>query len=342
MKKNLLQSFGFLKAKGKSLAVLLMFLFMLFGVCSLQAQRGHYVQGKVQIDKGGFLYVSTGDTVHFAGNVTTTRDTAMKKRGMMSFAGNAGWKSDGSFVNGYVRSHKTGGFVFPVGQGSYRPAAINAALDDFPMDVTYYNTAFFDTLVLSGELVRITNESWIIQGEKPAVITLSWTSDISTLASDFEQLCVAGWDMAVNKWVAIASAVDLANSPIFGAVAPDFERSGSVSTLAALVPNNYAAYTLGIRCYLGIPSITGNNSECPRTTSIYSIDEVSGAGTYFWSVSGTGWSIASGQGTPNIVANVGTGNGTIRVTASNECSSEYDEITVDVTVVAPPKLKKQK
>jgi uncharacterized protein (TIGR02145 family) len=184
--------------------------------------------------------------VHIEGNITTVRNTTASGRGMLSFAGTANWvSSNGSFVDGYVRSHKTGAFVFPVGQGVYRPAAISGAAETAPTDAAYYNTAQFAPTALSDELSAITNESWVIQGTTAATITLSWSSNLSAFADLLDDLCVAGWDPSLNKWVEVPSETD-AISTIFG-VASQLNTRGSVSTTSAVVPNSYAAYTIGVK-----------------------------------------------------------------------------------------------
>jgi len=217
--------------------------FLLFCSSALFAQNKHYFAGKMYIDTAGFVYIAKHDTVNLHGNVTSVRQPAVDKRGMLSFADSTDWKSDNeSFVNGYVRSHKTGAFIFPVGQGAYRPAAISKSADAAPTDVAYYNTAQYDKNALDADIDNITDESWLIFGTTAAVITLSWSADISSLADKITNIGIAGWDGA--KWVKIASAVDNV-SPIFGTTS-DLSTTGSISTLSEIEPNSYFAYTLAI------------------------------------------------------------------------------------------------
>ena len=241
MKKTFLTLFWFPEARYKLLAQGLMFFVLLFGVYTLQAQSKHYFSGKMYIDTAGFIYISMHDTVILNGNNTTVREQTTTKRGMLSFADSTNWRSDnGSFVNGYVRSHKTGAFVFPVGQGIYRPAAVSKAADAAPTDVAYYNTAQFDKNALDADINEIRDETWFIIGATAAVISLSWSADISSFANSLTHIGIAGWDG--TKWVKIASAVD-AVSPIFG-TSSDLSTNGSISTLSEITPNSYYAYTL--------------------------------------------------------------------------------------------------
>jgi glucose/arabinose dehydrogenase len=51
--------------------------------------------------------------------------------------------------------------------------------------------------------------------------------------------------------------------------------------------------------------------------------------TYTWNISGSGWSIASGQGTESVTLNTGTGTGTVNVTVSNgSCNATSNTIYV--------------
>jgi len=243
MKKRFITSFWFYDAKNTLLVPGLMFFVLLFGVFSLQAQNKHHFAGKMYIDTAGFVYISKHDTVNLNGTVTTVRQPALAKRGILSFADSTDWKSgNGSFVNGYVRSHKTGAFIFPVGQGTYRPAAISKSAGAAPTDAAYHNSAQYDKSALDADINDITDESWFILGTTAAIITLSWSEDISSLADNITNIGIAGWDG--TKWVKIASAVDNV-SPIFG-TSSDLSATGSVSTLSEVEPNSYFAYTLAI------------------------------------------------------------------------------------------------
>ena len=228
----------------KNIFIILLFIFA--GILLLQAQNNHQVVDSVYIAAGGWVYISTGDTVRLEGNMATARNSAEAQRGMISFNGTSGWSSsNSSFVDGYVRSQKPGTFVFPVGQGgNYCPAAISKAAANAPTDVAYYSSALYDIAAsdLDNELIAVTNESWIIQGTTAAAITLSWSTNLPALAENVKQLCVAGWDNSIGKWVMIPSAHE-ATSSIFGTIS-DLTQ-GTVSTTSEVVPNDYAAYTLG-------------------------------------------------------------------------------------------------
>ena len=86
-----------------------------------------------------------------------------------------------------------------------------------------------------------------------------------------------------------------------------------------------AVQNLAVVVNPGIPAqpsaITGLLSPEIGLTQAYSLTNVAGV-SYAWSFSGpNGWSVASGQGTNAIVANVGTNNTTISVVPSNSCGT---------------------
>ena len=97
--------------------------------------------------------------------------------------------------------------------------------------------------------------------------------------------------------------------------------------------------TLSVTPQPGVPAqpsvIVGNNPVCVGSTQTYSVINVPFV-NYTWSVTGTGWVINTGNGTNSITVTVGTANGVITVTPSNDCGSGTPmqrTITVDL---APP------
>lgn len=65
--------------------------------------------------------------------------------------------------------------------------------------------------------------------------------------------------------------------------------------------------------------ITGNPTPCLGSTQVYSVTEVAGV-TYTWAFP-TGWTIAAGQGTHEVIVTVGATSGNITVTPSNVCGN---------------------
>ncbi|WP_161889333.1 ice-binding family protein [Pontibacter russatus] len=66
------------------------------------------------------------------------------------------------------------------------------------------------------------------------------------------------------------------------------------------------------------PTITGNTSSCVGTTLAFSTAQVAGATSYTWAVP-AGWTIKSGQGTPTISVEAGSGSGNVALTVTNKC-----------------------
>jgi len=82
--------------------------------------------------------------------------------------------------------------------------------------------------------------------------------------------------------------------------------------------------------------ITGAITPCQGSTQSYSVTDVAGV-TYTWSYSGTGATIASGQGTNSISVNYAAGatSGTWTVTPSNSCGNGTTR-TLAVTMASVP------
>jgi hypothetical protein len=321
---------------------LLILIVILLGGFSLQAKDKHYNAGKVYIDSAGFVYVSSGDTMSLEGKIITVRHLDPLKRGMLAFAPTADWKSsdiESYFVNGYVRSHKSGAFIFPIGQGSYRPARISGASDANPTDAAYYTPSLFDISpsALSDSLKAVTNECWIIQGSEPARITLSWDTDLSSFGhGELDSIVVAGWNG--TEWVLIPSAVD-PTEIIFGTGAASTIYKGTVTTTSLLSPNSYEAYTLGTRQYcVEQPTLTlatTDTTVCGTATITIDDNSFGGSATAITSISkdavGDGsLTYPSAASTPFVIeyvpASTDTGKTiTITVTTNNPASSPCEE-----------------
>ena len=81
-------------------------------------------------------------------------------------------------------------------------------------------------------------------------------------------------------------------------------------------------------------SITGSTPLCSGSSATYSTAAITGATSYTWGVSGTGW---SGSSTTNtITVTVGTGTGAITVTPVNGCGSGTPFTLSGITPIIPP------
>ena len=94
------------------------------------AEVGIYGQHNFQANPSGTIS---------AGIIGSERTTSI---GVYSFIPPLGsWisASNSGFVDGYVRTYRTDGFVFPIGDGNnYRPAAVSAASMVSPATAAYY------------------------------------------------------------------------------------------------------------------------------------------------------------------------------------------------------------
>ena len=229
-------------------------------------------EGEARFDKGDLVLSTFSNT---GGEVL---GTARKTPAYMSFLGSANWKgaSTTSFIDGYVRSYKSGAFTFPIGDnGNYRPAAISAASLLAPADAAYFHinpsvavtnsifggdepilpaTGPFSTNAKQEAIQTIDPTGyWHIQGSNPTRISLSWiasTSMASFTNNDLRNLTIIGWKN--NQWVEIPSKVDV--TPILGALS-DF-GSGSITTLADIVPTDFVVYALGSKVAVKKPGDT--------------------------------------------------------------------------------------
>jgi hypothetical protein len=88
-------------------------------------------------------------------------------------------------------------------------------------------------------------------------------------------------------------------------------------------------------CFLSAPSsIAGNTTPFENAVGeLYSINPVSGASSYTWTVP-SGSTIASGQGTTSIIVNFGVTDGNVSVLAENYCGiSSFTDLAV---ILVPP------
>ncbi|PBI92602.1 hypothetical protein BSF41_10860 [Flavobacterium sp. ACN2] len=113
--------------------------------------------------------------------------------------------------------------------------------------------------------------------------------------------------------------------------------AGTVSVTATNACGTSAAQTLNITPTT-IPSqpgtITQPSSICAGSTNnAFSITPVSGATSYTWSVTGTGWSVTAGANTASATITIGTGAGTVSVTATNGCGTSTARTTATLTPI---------
>ena len=139
------------------------------------------------------------------------------------------------------------------------------------------------------------------------------------------------WSVTGTGWAVTAGANTTAATITIGSVA------GTVSVTATNACGTSAAQTLNITPTT-IPSqpgtITQPSSICAGSTNnAFSITPVSGATSYTWSVTGTGWSVTAGANTASATITIGTGAGTVSVTATNGCGTSTARTTATLTPI---------
>ena len=204
---------------------------LLGAVSHINAQSGLAVYGSTYVGAKGQLGI-----VNANAQLTTSVQTQRSNNiGKISVDQNSGFTGIGAnaFIDGYVRSYKTGAFVFPVGISSfYRPTTINLQSSE-SVDVAYYNSTY-SSLVYGENVFQVSNkEYWDILGQNKGVVTLSWdnNSAISSLITSLSDLGIVGWDG--SKWVAIP-AVQTSGSTI---------STGSLETKSSIDFSDYSAFT---------------------------------------------------------------------------------------------------
>lgn len=168
----------------------------------------------------------------------------------------------GNQVDGYVKVTGNNRFVFPVSDNSvFRPFAASA---DGTMGAYFSaNPAVATTSshkggnyppLPSGAPFSLTSkdanigkvssrEYWDINGGTPTKITFSWhlESGMSSFApgGNMSKVYIVGWNG--SKWVKINTTIDAVS--LFGGASN--VNAGSMTTVDAIVPNTYLAYTFG-------------------------------------------------------------------------------------------------
>jgi hypothetical protein len=178
--------------------------------------------------------------------------------------------NDANHVDGYVRNLGTGLFVYPVGDnGFYGPFAATAAGTVgayFHTDATTAITSNlaggdYPVLPSTGPFPTTTKamtvgvvstvEYWDIDGATAPKITLNYVagSYVGNLTNNSLTMFIwVGGYPATSHWVNIPSTVD--PTSVLGTTS-DF-ITGSITTDATVIPNNYTVYTLGTQ----VPDLT--------------------------------------------------------------------------------------
>lgn len=118
-------------------------------------------------------------------------------------------------------------------------------------------------------------------------------------------------------------------------------QNGNITVTAGNSCGTSSASSFAVTVNPGTPAnpgiIAGTAAQCPGVNQVYTVNPVSGATNYTWTVP-TGWTIVSGQGSSNIVVTTGNPgqNGAISVTASNSCGTSGSSSTTVTVVTGAP------
>ena len=226
--------------------------FLALSLSAIDAVAQSFTEDNVFVHENGEMVVFAAHTFDGTNVVETTRTG---NKGYFSFGTAANWTAaaNASHVDGYVRQYVNGNFVLPIGDnGAYRPIATTAG----PTDAAYYAenpNASYPVATTAADVANVsTIEYWDIDGAVATSITLTWnaTSDIATITgSDLSKLIMVGWDG--SEWVKIPATVSTntldatTSTPAFTGAAGTL-TDGSITTDAAIVPDNFEAYTFAM------------------------------------------------------------------------------------------------
>ncbi|NQY06115.1 MAG: OmpA family protein [Flavobacteriaceae bacterium] len=158
--------------------------------------------------------------------------------------------SDLSHVDGFVTSHHLTPFTFPVGSdGRYKPVSLS---NPKAATAAYFtNDSSFDVVDSNRPQLLNSSEYWVIQGQNPTHVTLTWDqgANMTTITGgDLSKVSILGFDG--SQWTVIPSQVDrnvldTTSSKVIYTENPSALMGGSISTTEMITPDSYIAYAIG-------------------------------------------------------------------------------------------------
>ena len=255
----------------------------------------------------------TAGTATFAGDVSGAGLTINGTGGTLNLGTGLTHTFTGTFtrtagtLNGGSSTLKLGsgfsgtGGTFTAGTGTVE---WNAAANQTIAAVAYYN------LTLSGTATKTIAAGTVTAGN--LTINDTAVASLSGAANTANALYLGGTQQTAGKWGRTGtSGADHFNDTYFSGTAGYVTIATGTCTVPA---------TPG--------TISQPTNECSGSTgNTYSIAAVSGAISYTWSVTGTGWSVTAGGTTTSATITVGTEAGTVSVTATNACGTSTASTT---------------
>lgn len=207
----------------------------IFNDLEIAVDNSIWLQAPIEIGRSlNFIY---GDIIEYGKSSTY----------YTSFPNNAGYQgeSDLTKVNGFAHLSGKNSFIIPIGDElQWRPLILNAPDIHENTFAAYFredpSISNWDGLALNTD--RATNvdqisavEYWRLVAQEISSISLSWNtnSQISLLTAAVENLSVIGWNIANQRWEAIATATRVGDL-----------TQGFITT-ENFVPNEFAVLTFG-------------------------------------------------------------------------------------------------
>ncbi|MBZ4043334.1 T9SS sorting signal type C domain-containing protein [Flavobacterium hibisci] len=174
----------------------------------------------------------------------------------------------------------------------------------------------------------------------PGTITQPTNTCAGSTGNTYSIASVSGatsytWSVTGTGWAVTAGGTTTSATITIGSGA------GTVSVTATNACGTSSASTTGSVAPTTAPAtpgtITQPTNKCAGSTgNIFSIASVTGATSYTWSVTGTGWSVTSGGTTNSATITIGSGIGTVSVTATNACGTSSASTTGNITPTTAP------
>lgn len=148
------------------------------------------------------------------------------------------------------------------------------------------------------------------------------------------------WEMSVDggtSWTGVANTSATYDPPV--TTVNTQYRVTVIKTSPSICFSSSTPATLIVGA--GVPAtpgtITQPTNKCANSTgNIFNISPVTGATSYNWSVTGTGWAVTAGGNSTSATITIGTGNGTVSVTASNSCGTSTPRSSGTITPTNNP------
>jgi len=201
------------------------------------------INGDLFIADNAQMHVDVPMTVFLSGEVLADRGTGTEY-GLMSFGANstAERADHNSHVNGFVRSHNSENFVYPIGHDNVLQPVHFKSDSGAVLDFAYSHLPHTN-LSVESDLESVSDDFyWTIHGTGASRVYFSWNtfSNLDRLTDNkLENLGIAAFDG--TEWKKIPAQID--EISFMGGATPSL-LSGSISSIEMIDPASYSAFTL--------------------------------------------------------------------------------------------------